>query len=85
MSRVTGITVERTLKGYPQFVRIDLRKNTDFIHILEEKGVELSPRKDNSKNPAVTGIPPRGYVTIEQYFEEAENDIIEYCKTHDIL
>ena len=41
MSRVSGITVERTLTGRPQFVRIDLRKHADFIPFLEGKGVEL--------------------------------------------
>jgi hypothetical protein len=85
MAQVAGITVEHTLKGHPQFVRIDLRKHADFIPMLKEKGIELVPRKNSSKNPALTGIPPRGYITIEQYFEEVENDIIEYCNTHDIL
>ena len=83
MERVAGI--ESTLKGSPQFIRMDLRKHADLIHVLEEKEIELYPRKDNSKNPAVTGIPPHGYITIEQYFKEVESDIIEYCSTHDIL
>jgi hypothetical protein len=41
MAQVAGITVERTLKGSPQFVRIDLRKHTDLIPLLEKKGVDL--------------------------------------------
>jgi hypothetical protein len=41
MAQVAGITVERTLNGSPQFVRIDLRKHTEFIPLLEDKGVEL--------------------------------------------
>ena len=41
MARVAGITIERTLKGRPKFVRIDLRKHADFIPLLEERGVEL--------------------------------------------
>jgi hypothetical protein len=42
MAQVAGITVERSLKGRLQFVRIDLRKHTDFIPLLEQKGVELN-------------------------------------------
>ena len=38
---VAGITVERTLNGRPEFVRIDLRKHAEFIPLLEEKGVEM--------------------------------------------
>jgi hypothetical protein len=36
MEQVAGITVERTSRGRPHFVRIDLRKHADFIPLLEE-------------------------------------------------
>ena len=39
---VLGITVERTSRGVPQFVTIDLRKHNDFIPLLEKKGVILN-------------------------------------------
>jgi len=39
---VAGIKVERTSSGVPKYVTIDLRKHTDFIPILEEKGVQLN-------------------------------------------
>jgi hypothetical protein len=42
MARVAGITVERSLTGHPQFVRIDLHKHADFIPLLKEKGVEIN-------------------------------------------
>ena len=42
MATIAGITVERTLSGRPQFVRIDLRKHADFIPLLEERGVEVN-------------------------------------------
>ena len=38
---VAGIKVERTSSGVPKYVTIDLRKHTDFIPLLEEKGVQL--------------------------------------------
>ena len=38
---VAGIKVERTSRGVPKSVTIDLRKHTEFIPLLEEKGVEL--------------------------------------------
>ena len=41
MAQVAGITIERTPRGRPQFVRIDLRKHADFIPLLEKKGVKL--------------------------------------------
>ena len=50
MARVAGITVERTTKGKPKYVRIDLRKHTEFLPMLEEKGVEIeSPIKWTAK------------------------------------
>ncbi|MCL2728375.1 MAG: hypothetical protein FWD56_08340 [Bacteroidales bacterium] len=38
---LAGIKVERTSRGVPKFVTIDLRKHADFIPFLKEKGVEL--------------------------------------------
>ena len=38
---IAGIKVERTSRGVPKFVTIDLRKHTDFIPLLKEKGVKL--------------------------------------------
>jgi len=39
---VAGIKVERTSQGVPEFVTIDLRKHSDFIPLLEGKGVQLN-------------------------------------------
>jgi len=41
MAQVSGITIERTNKGRPVFARIDLRKHSDIIPILENKGAEV--------------------------------------------
>ena len=41
MARVSGITIERSTTGQPVFARIDLRKHSDIIPILENKGAEL--------------------------------------------
>jgi len=41
MAQIAGIKVERTSKGALKFARIDLRKHTDFIPLLVEKGVEI--------------------------------------------
>jgi len=41
MAQVSGITIERTTTGRPVFARIDLRKHSDIIPILENKGAEL--------------------------------------------
>jgi hypothetical protein len=41
MSQVSGITIERTRTGCPQYARIDLRKHADFIPLLEARGVEI--------------------------------------------
>jgi len=41
MAQVSGITIERAASGKPIFARIDLRKNSDIIAILKDKGVEV--------------------------------------------
>ncbi|MDR0547137.1 MAG: hypothetical protein LBG77_06095 [Dysgonamonadaceae bacterium] len=79
----TGITIERTYTGIPTFARINLRKHPDFIPLLEEKGIQIEKKKV-SKNPAITGVLPRGYVTLEQFEEDTINIINDYCRTHDI-
>lgn len=39
MAKVAGIKVEKTVKGVPTVVRIDLRKHPQFVPLLEEKGI----------------------------------------------
>ena len=39
---VAGIKIERTSRGVPKFVIIDLKKHSDFIPLLEKKGVEFN-------------------------------------------
>lgn len=39
MSKIAGITIERTTRGLPRYARIDLRKFPEFISILEDKGI----------------------------------------------
>ena len=84
MAQIAGITVERSTEGYPTYVRIDLGKHSDFIPLLKEKGLEFSSLKDNSNNSTVAGIPPRGYVTLEQFAEDTKKIINDYCDTYDI-
>ena len=39
---VAGIKIERTSSGVPKIATIDLRKHSDFLPLLQEKGVELN-------------------------------------------
>ena len=41
MVQVAGIKLERTTRGVPKFVTIDLRKHADIIPFLKQKGVEM--------------------------------------------
>ena len=43
MAQLAGITVERTMRGRPTFVRIDVRKHANLVPVLEEYGVEIKP------------------------------------------
>ena len=62
---VAGIKVERTSSGVPKFVTIDLRKHSDFIPLLEEKGVELDE-------------PIKWTAKMKRSFEQAKNgDYVE--------
>ena len=38
---IAGIKIERTSRGVAKSVTIDLRKHSEFIPLLEEKGVEI--------------------------------------------
>ena len=41
MAQIAGFTVERTLKGKPTYARIDLRRHSFLIPILENNGFEI--------------------------------------------
>jgi len=43
MTRIAGITLERTSTGRARFAHIDLRKHSDFIPFLEKKGLDVEP------------------------------------------
>ncbi|MCL2596486.1 MAG: hypothetical protein FWD66_02250 [Paludibacter sp.] len=60
MERASGYTLERTKKGKPTFVRIDLRKNAFLIPILENNGFEI-------------GEPIKWTDKMLKSFEQAEN------------
>jgi len=45
MSKVAGITVEKTYTGIPTYVRINIKKHPDIIPYLEEKGVISEPEE----------------------------------------
>ena len=49
MPKIAGITVERTSKGIPRYVRIDLSKHRDIIPLLVEKGLIDEPEIYNKK------------------------------------
>ena len=74
---------------------IALERNTigkelsPFFH-LQGLDIHLSKtdrnrkRKEAYPNPAITGIPPRGYVTLEQFAEDTKKIINDYCDLYDI-
>ncbi|MGC3976914.1 MAG: hypothetical protein QM751_00905 [Paludibacteraceae bacterium] len=43
MAKVAGITIEKSYRGIPRYVRIDLKKHADIIPFLQEKGVISEP------------------------------------------
>ncbi|MGC3979049.1 MAG: hypothetical protein QM751_12985 [Paludibacteraceae bacterium] len=43
MPKVSGITIEKSYRGVPRYVRIDLKKHADIIPFLKEKGVISEP------------------------------------------
>ena len=43
IARVAGITLERTANGRANYARINLRKHSEFIPLLEEKGLDVEP------------------------------------------
>ena len=62
---VAGITIDRTVKGKPTFARIDLRKHTDIIPILEKKGVQVEePIKWSTKMKESFAQAKRGEYTV---------------------
>jgi len=72
MAQVAGIKMERTSSGAPKYVTIDLRKHTDFIPLLEKKGVEMDE-------------PIKWTAKMKRSFEQAENGEIYTRRLEEIL
>ena len=72
MAQVAGIKVERTSGGIPTFARIDLRKHTEFIPILKEKGVEVDE-------------PVKWTAKMKQSFAQAKNGEVYARSLEDLL
>ena len=70
----TGITIERTSQGIPMYVHIDLRKHADVIPFLEKKGIQIERQKITG-----TGKCPSGYLTHEQFVEQCNREIDNFC------
>ncbi len=49
MPKITGITIERNIRGVPRYARIDLKKHPEFIPLLEEKGALYIPNAETRK------------------------------------
>ncbi len=45
MTKIAGVKVERTVRGIPKYVRIDLKKHSDIIPFLKEKGLLSEPEE----------------------------------------
>ena len=85
MAQVAGIQIEQTRQGIPVYGRVDFRKHPDMLSIFEKKGAEVKQKSiDPSKNPAITGVPPRGYVTLEEFRCETKKMIDDYCGTNGV-
>ena len=39
MAQISGATFEKSFRGFPSFIRIDLRKHADIIPLLVERGL----------------------------------------------
>ncbi len=78
MPQVAGITIERTLRGKPQFARINLSKHPEFIPMLEEKGViEPVPNARTLEAIKEAEHPEKlkTYSTAEELFKHWEDDL----------
>jgi len=85
MAQVAGIQIEQTRQGIPVYGRVDFHKHPDMLSVFAKKGVGIKQKAiDRSKNPAITGIPPRGYVTLEEFRRETKKMIDEYCDANGV-
>ncbi len=80
MPKISGITIERTYKGVPKFVTIDLRKHADIIPILEEKGILEKPRIPNATTlkaikEAMDGKKLKTYNSVDELFKHWEDEL----------
>jgi len=80
MARIAGITADRTTSGSTTFVRLDVRKHGENKHLqnfFKDVGFEVE-KKAPSKCP-------RGYLTHDEFWKEADKIVDNLCKEYGIL
>ena len=83
--QVSSATIERTTTRNPLYRRVNFRKQSDIIPVFENKSTKIEKKApDPSKNPAVTGIAPRGYMMIDDFFAELRKELNDYCDANGI-
>lgn len=78
MTKIAGITIERTLRGKPRYVRIDLNKFPEIIPLLREKGVlDEIPNKETVKaiKEARNTKKLKKYTSVDELFNDLDNGI----------
>ena len=72
MAQIAGITLERTSAGRAKYAHIDLRKHSEFIPILEKKGLDVEP-------------PIKWTAKMQSSFAQAKNGEIYSRNLEDVL
>jgi len=80
MGQVTGIKIERNIKGFPIFAHVDLRKNQEVYNYFIEKGVITIPDIPNKVtrkaiSQAKNGIGLKKFKSTDELFKHWDNEL----------
>ncbi len=78
-----GLTIQRSAKGQPLSGSVNFREYPEMIPIFEEK--EKERKMKNPKNPAVSGVLPKGYISSDEFWAQVRANAEKMCKEYGII
>lgn len=79
----SGLTIQRSAKGLPLSGSVNFREYPDMIPIFEE--AERKRKKNDPKNPAVSGIIPKGYISSDEFWTSIRNHVDNIYKEYGLI
>ncbi len=78
-----GLTIQRSAKGQPLSGSVNFREYPEMLPIFEEK--EKERKMKDPKNPAVSGVLPKGYISSDEFWASIRSHVDNIYKEYGLI